>query len=324
MTALSLPAPPVEGGLAQYFQEVFQFPVLEAEEEYMLAKRWHEHGDSEAAHKLITSHLRLVAKMAMKYRNYGLPVADLVSEGNIGLMKAVKKFEPERGFRLSTYAIWWIRASMTEYILRSWSMVKLGTLSAQKKLFFSLRRIKSKLKILHDGDLTPEQAAEVSRTTGVPEADILNMNRRLAARDTSLNVPIGDSDGLEFQDTLVDDRPSPEAQVAAGQEMTIRRRLLEQAITVLSDRDRHIFTERYLRDDPPTLEELGGFYGISRERVRQLEAMEKAGEGGNNIVWANNPLIDDGLKSNLSSIGVTPQQLLEFIRNQKANGGANV
>lgn len=269
---ISLPAAPVEGGLSQYFQEVFCFPVLEAEEEYMLAKRWREHGDGDAAHKLITSHLRLVAKMAMKYRNYGLPVADLVSEGNIGLMKAVKKFEPERGFRLSTYAIWWIRASMTEYILRSWSMVKLGTLSAQKKLFFSLRRMKSKMKILDDGDLTPEQAVEISLATGVPEVDVVNMNRRLAARDTSLNVPIGEGDGLEFQDTLVDDTPSPEAQVAAGEEMKIRHRLLEQAITVLSDRDRHIFTERYLRDDPPTLEELGGHYGISRERIRQLEA----------------------------------------------------
>ncbi len=272
MTALSLPAVPVEGGLARYFREVFQFPVLEAEEEYMLAKRWAEHGDRDAAHRLITSHLRLVAKIATKYRGYGLPVADLVSEGNIGLMKALKKFEPDRGFRLSTYAIWWIRASITEYVLRSWSMVKLGTLSAQKKLFFSLRRMKSKMKILNDGDLTPEQAAELSRTLGVSEDDLINMNRRLAARDASLNAPIGEDQAMEFQDTLVDTSPSPEATVADGEESSIRHRMLEKAITVLSDRDRHIFTERYLRDDPPTLEELGRSYGVSRERIRQLEA----------------------------------------------------
>ncbi len=272
MTALSLPAVPVEGGLARYFREVFQFPVLEAGEEYMLAKRWAEHGDRDAAHRLITSHLRLVAKIAMKYRGYGLPVADLVSEGNIGLMKALKKFEPDRGFRLSTYAIWWIRASITEYVLRSWSMVKLGTLAAQKKLFFSLRRMKSKMRILDDGDLTPEQATQLSRTLGVSEDDLVNMNRRLAARDASLNAPIGEDQAMEFQDTLVDESPSPEAVVADGEESALRRRMLEKAITVLSDRDRHIFTERYLRDDPPTLEKLGRFYGVSRERIRQLEA----------------------------------------------------
>ena len=188
----------------------------------MLAKRWTEHGDRDAAHRLITSHLRLVAKVAMKYRGYGLPVADLVSEGNIGLMKALKKFEPDRGFRLSTYAIWWIRASITEYVLRSWSMVKLGTLSAQKKLFFSLRRMKSKMKILDDGDLTPEQTTQLSRTLGVSEGDLVNMNRRLAARDASLNAPIGENEAMEFQDTLVDSAPSPEAAVADGEESAIR------------------------------------------------------------------------------------------------------
>jgi RNA polymerase sigma-32 factor len=272
MAALHLPAVTIDGGLSRYFREVWVFPILEKEEEYMLAQRWREHGDREAAHRLVTSHLRLVAKIAMKYRGYGLPVSDLVSEGSIGLMKAVRKFEPERGFRLSTYAIWWIKASITEYVLKSWSMVKLGTVSAQKKLFFSLRRTKSKLNIMDEGELTPDQAAELSEKLNVSEGDIINMNRRLAGRDASLNAPVGQDEGIEFQDTLVDGGPTPEAVAAESQELTFRRRLLGDAMETLSEREKHIFTERRLKDDPVTLETLGKVYGISRERVRQLEA----------------------------------------------------
>ncbi|MDH5748477.1 MAG: RNA polymerase sigma factor RpoH [Rhodospirillales bacterium] len=272
MTAISLPTVPVEGGLSLYFREAWRFPMLEADEEFMLAKRWREHEDVDAAHALVTSHLRLVCKMAMKYRGYGLPVADLISEGNIGLMKAVRKFEPDRGFRLSTYAIWWIRASITEYILKSWSMVKLGTVSAQKKLFFSLRRTKSQLKILDDCDLTPEQADQLSERLGVPADDIVAMNRRLAARDTSLNVPMGDDEGMEFQDTLKDEALSPEMAFAESEELSLRGGFLKTAVAALPERERHIFTERNLSEEPKTLEELGQYYGVSRERVRQLEA----------------------------------------------------
>ena len=277
MATLNLPAVPVDGGLSRYFREVWAFPILEKEEEFMLAERWRKHGDREAAHQLVTSHLRLVAKIAMKYRGYGLPVSDLVSEGSIGLMKAVRKFEPERGFRLSTYAIWWIKASITEYILKSWSMVKLGTVSAQKKLFFSLRRTKSKLKIMDEGELTPDQADELSNLLNVSASDITNMNRRLAGRDASLNAPVSQDESIEFQDTLVDGTPTPEAATAESQELTFRRGLLGDAIATLSEREKHIFTERRLKDDPVTLEELGKVYGISRERVRQLEvrAFEK-------------------------------------------------
>ncbi len=277
MTTLPLPAVPVDGGLSQYFQQVFGFPVLKAEEEYMLAKRWKEHGDVEAAHELVTSHLRLVAKIAMSYRGYGLPVADLVSEGNIGLMKAVRKFEPERGFRLSTYAMWWIRAAITEYILKSWSLVKLGTVAAQKKMFFSLRKLKGRLKIMDSGELSPDQAAVLAKELNVSESDVIGMNRRLTARDVSLNTPIAEDNGTEFQDTLVDESPSPETLLADGEELDYRKGLLRDALQVLPARERHILTERRLKDDPVTLEKLGKTYGISRERVRQLEvrALEK-------------------------------------------------
>ncbi len=277
MTALTLPVVPLEGGLSQYFREVWRFPVLEAEEEYMLAQRWREHGDMDAAHELVTSHLRLVAKIAMGYRGYGLPLADLVSEGNIGLMKAVKKFEPERGFRLSTYAMWWIRAAITEYVLRSWSMVKMGTVAAQKKLFFSLRKVKGRLNILDNGELAPEQAARLAKALDVSESEVIDMNRRLVGHDVSLNAPLSEDEAVEFQDTLVDNTPTPESQAADGEELTYRRELLKRALSVLPARERHILTERRLNDDPVTLEQLGQIYGISRERVRQLEvrAFEK-------------------------------------------------
>ena len=246
--------------------------MLEKEEEQMLAVRWRDKGDTESAHKLVTSHLRLVAKIAMKYRGYGLPVADLVSEGNIGLMKAVKKFDPGLGFRLSTYAMWWIRASITEYILKSWSMVKLGTVASQKKLFFSLRNLKGRLNILDSGELTPDQAQQLSDTMGVSADEITNMNRRLSTRDLSLNAPLSnDEEGIEFQDTLVDNSPSPESRFAKAEEFGHRSAILRQALKALPERERHIFTERRLKDDPKTLEELGKEYGISRERIRQLE-----------------------------------------------------
>lgn len=272
MSGIALPVVPQESGLARYFQEIWRFPILDADEEYMLARRWRDHGDVDAAHKLVTSHLRLVAKMAMKYRGYGLPVADLLSEGNIGLMKAVRKFEPERGFRLATYAIWWIKAAMTEYVLRSWSLVRMGTMAAQKKLFFNLRRLKSSLDILDSGDLTTDQARELAERMDVSETELVEMNRRISSRDTSLNVPLGDEEGIEFQDTLVDDSPSPETIVAGRNEAQHRHRLLADALDVLNQRERHIFVERRLKEDPITLEELGKQYGISRERVRQLEA----------------------------------------------------
>jgi len=278
MAALSLPTVPVEGGLSDYFRQAWTFPILGKEEEYMLAVRLRDYGDTEAAHKMVTSHLRLVAKIAMSYRGYGLPVADLVSEGNIGLMKAVKKFDPERGFRLSTYAMWWIRASITEYVLRSWSMVKLGTMAAQKKLFFSLRKVKNRLDIIDTGELSPEQTAALSEAMNVSENDIKDMNRRLSARDASLNAPLSrDEEGIEFQDTLVDDNPSAETLTADRQELSFRRELLVDAMAELSERERDIINERRLNDEPLTLEVLGERYGISRERVRQLEvrAFEK-------------------------------------------------
>ncbi len=275
--ALSLPSVPMEGGLARYFREIWKFPVLEANEEYMLAKRWREHGDLEAAHQLVTSHLRLVAKMAMKYRGYGLPLADLLSEGNIGLMRAVKKFEPDRGFRLSTYAIWWIKAAITEYVLRSWSLVRMGTMATQKKLFFNLRRIKGRLDILDSGELSPEEARRLADGLDVSETEIVDMNRRMSARDTSLNAPVADDDSIEFQDTLVDESPSPEAVASRNQEARLRTKMLAEAMSILPERERHILTERRLKESPVTLEDLGKVYGISRERVRQLEvrAFEK-------------------------------------------------
>ena len=270
----NLPALSSEGSLAQYLKEAWTYPVLKAAEERKLAERWRDEGDVEAAHTLVTSHLRLVVKIAMGYKGYGLPVQDLISEGNIGLMKAVKKFEPERGFRLSTYAMWWIKAAITEYVLRSWSMVKMGTVAAQKKLFFSLRRHKQRLGIADTAaDLTPQQAKQLSNELDVNEDELVNMNRRMASKDLSLNAPVGqDGDStVEFQDQLVDEAASPEALTAAGQEQSLHHQLLHEAVKGLDARERHIFTERRLKDDPVTLEELGEHYGISRERVRQLE-----------------------------------------------------
>jgi RNA polymerase sigma-32 factor len=264
----------MESGLSRYFREIWSFPVLTDTEEKALAEAWRDSGDVEAAHKLVTSHLRLVAKIAMGYRGYGIPVSDLIAEGNIGLMKAVKKFEPERGFRLSTYAMWWIRAAITEYILRSWSMVKMGTLATQKKLFFSLRRIKRQLNIIDSGELDPEHATELAVHLNVPEQDVVEMNRRLAVRDLSLNAPMSreKDEGAEFQDALVDESPTPETLAAESQESSYRRTLVRRAMSDLPDRERHILAERWLADEPKTLEELGSVYGISRERVRQLEA----------------------------------------------------
>ncbi len=274
MASMNLPAVPMESGLSRYFREIWSFPVLTDTEERALAERWRDSGDVEAAHKLVTSHLRLVAKIAMGYRGYGIPVSDLIAEGNIGLMKAVKKFEPERGFRLSTYAMWWIRAAITEYILRSWSMVKMGTLATQKKLFFSLRRIKRQLNIIDTGELEPEHATELAEHLDVSERDVIEMNRRLAVRDLSLNAPMSRErdEGAEFQDSLIDESPSPESLTAEHQESSYRRSLVRQAMGGLPARERHILAERWLADEPKTLEELGSVYGISRERVRQLEA----------------------------------------------------
>jgi len=275
----------MEGGLSRYFREIWSFPILEKEEEQVLAVRWRDEEDTEAAHKLVTSHLRLVAKIAMKYKGYGLPMADLVSEGNIGLMKAVKKFDPDLGFRLSTYAMWWIRAAITEYILKSWSMVKLGTVASQKKLFFSLRSLKSRLNILDTGELTPDQVRRISDATKVSSDEVINMNRRLASRDLSLNAPLStDEEGIEFQDTLVDQRPTPERQIADAEEMNQRSAMLRDALATLPERERHILVERRLKDEPMTLEELGQEYGISRERVRQLEV--RAFDKVQNVVTA--------------------------------------
>jgi RNA polymerase sigma-32 factor len=272
MAATTYPVLSGENGLSRYLNEIKAFPILKHEEEYMLAKRYLDYGESEAAHKLVTSHLRLVAKIAMRFRGYGLPVADLISEGNIGLMKAVKKFEPDRGFRLSTYAQWWIRASVTEYILRSWSMVKLGTMAAQKKLFFSLRRAKRNLGIIDSSDLNPEQAEQLSEKFGLSATDIANMNNRMTVRDLSLNAPLNtEEDSIDFIDTLVDDGPSPEALAVDGQEADVRNALLRGAMSGLDKRERHIFIERRLKDDPLTLEALGKQYGVTRERIRQLE-----------------------------------------------------
>lgn len=273
MSSMTLPALTSENGLSRYLQEIWKFPILEKEEEYMFAYRLRDEGDVDAAHQLVTSHLRLVAKIAMGYRGYGLPVADLISEGNIGLMKAVKKFDPDKGFRLSTYAIWWIKASITEYVLKSWSMVKMGTVASQKKLFFSLRRMKNQLKIYDNGELSDEQAGMISEAVGATEEEVQHMNRRLHSRDLSLNAPLSQTEdgAAEFQDTLVDERPNPESLVGASEEMSVRSGMLERALAELPERERHILIERRLKDDPVTLEELGEQYGISRERIRQLE-----------------------------------------------------
>jgi RNA polymerase sigma-32 factor len=277
MASLSVPSLSGEGSLTRYLQEIRKFPMLEPEEEYMLAKRWKEHEESEAAHRLVTSHLRLVAKIAMGYRGYGLPLSELISEGNVGMMQAVKRFDPDRGFRLATYAMWWIRAAIQEYILHSWSLVKMGTTAAQKKLFFNLRKLKGQLQAVEDGDLSPENLKKIATELDVPEADVVSMNRRLASPDHSLNAPLrSDSEG-EWQDWLVDETESQEAKLADRQELGLRRDLLEKALTHLNERERHILGERRLKENPTTLEDLSQQYGISRERVRQIEvrAFEK-------------------------------------------------
>jgi RNA polymerase sigma-32 factor len=275
---VSLPASGGEAGLNRYLAEIKKFPILSPEEEYMLAKRWREHGDTEAAAKLVNSHLRLVSKIAMGYRGYGLPVSELISEGNIGLMQGVKKFEPDRGFRLATYAMWWIRASIQEFILRSWSLVKMGTTAAQKKLFFNLRRMKSKLDAFEDGDLSPEHLAKIATDLGVTQDEVTSMNRRMAmGGDTSLNVPMREDGEGQWQDWLADDSPLQDTVVAEAQEADVRHDMLTSAMDDLNEREKHILTERRLTDDPKTLEELSQVYGVSRERVRQIEvrAFEK-------------------------------------------------
>ena len=277
MAASNLPSVASEGGLSRYLQEIRRFPMLTHEEEYMLARRWHEREDNEAAHKLVTSHLRLVAKIAMGYRGYGLPVSELISEGNVGMMQAVKRFDPDRGFRLATYAMWWIRASIQEYILHSWSLVKMGTTAAQKKLFFNLRKLKGQLQAIDDGDLPDETVSEIARRLDVPEAEVISMNRRMASADHSLNAPLKvDGDG-EWIDWLVNEEENQESRFAKTEELDLRREMLEAAMEGLNDRERHIFNERRLREDPRTLEELSKVYDISRERVRQIEvrAFEK-------------------------------------------------
>jgi len=257
--------------LSHYLQEIRKFPMLEQQEEYMLAKSWREHGDTDAAHKMVTSHLRLVAKIAMGYRGYGLPLADLIAEGNVGMMQAVKRFDPERGFRLATYAMWWIRAAIQEYILHSWSLVKIGTTAAQKKLFFNLRKIKGQLKALDEGDLRDETVKTIAHKLDVTEEDVVSMNRRLSAPDHSLNAPVREDGEGEWQDWLVDETPNQEARMGDSEELKLRRGLLATAMEHLSERERHILEERRLKEVPATLEDLSKEYGISRERVRQIQ-----------------------------------------------------
>ena len=266
-----------EGNLQRYLNEIRSFPMLSADEEYMLARSFSEHGDVQAAHKMVTSHLRLVAMIAMGYRGYGLPLNEMISEGNVGLMQAVKRFDPERGFRLATYAMWWIRASIQEYILRSWSLVKIGTTAAQKKLFFNLRKLKGRLEAIEEGDLAPETVKKISEELSVPEHDVVSMNRRLAGSDHSLNAPLRAENDGEWMDWLVDDTDSQEAVIAENDELTKRRALLQNALMTLKERERYILTERRLKDEPTTLEDLSKVFGISRERVRQGEvrAFEK-------------------------------------------------
>jgi RNA polymerase sigma-32 factor len=264
-------------GLSRYLEEIRRFPMLEPHEEYMLAKRWQEHEDTEAAHRLVTSHLRLVGRIAMGYRGYGLPMGEVISEGNVGLMQAVKRFDPDRGFRLATYAMWWIRASIQEYILRSWSLVKMGTTASQKKLFFNLRRLKGQIQAIEEGELKPDQVKEIATKLGVSEEDVVSMNRRLSG-DASLNAPVrADAESGEWQDWLVDETPDQEQQLAESEELTLRRGMLGNAIKTLTERERQIFEARRLRDEPATLEDLSVEFGVSRERIRQIEvrAFEK-------------------------------------------------
>ena len=275
----NLPAPSPEQGLSRYMQEIRKFPMLDPDQEYMLAKAWVDHQDTDAAHQLVTSHLRLAAKIAMGYRGYGLPTAEVVSEANVGLMQAVKRFDPEKGFRLATYAMWWIRAAIQEYILRSWSLVKMGTTAAQKKLFFNLRKAKTKIGALEEGDLRPENVARIANELGVTEDEVISMNRRLSGSDASLNAQIkADGEGAaEWQDWLEDEDADQASEYAEKEELESRRALLEQAMEALNERERHILEERRLKDSPTTLEELSQVYDVSRERIRQIEvrAFEK-------------------------------------------------
>jgi RNA polymerase sigma-32 factor len=277
MSSRGLPSLQGEGGLSRYLSEIRKFPLLDPQEEYMLAKRWKEHEDPQAARKLVTSHLRLVAKIAMGYRGYGLPVSEIVAEGNVGLMQAVKRFEPDKGFRLATYAMWWIRAAIQEYILRSWSLVKMGTTAAQKKLFFNLRKAKTKIEAIEEGDMTPEHVATIADQLGVAEDEVVQMNRRLTGPDASLNAPLRSDSESEWQDWLADDTIDQETRMAEREEMGERHDLLTGALGELTDREREIIQARRLQDDPATLEELSQKYGVSRERVRQIEvrAFEK-------------------------------------------------
>jgi RNA polymerase sigma-32 factor len=286
--AAALPILTAESGLSRYLEEIRRFPMLEPQEEYMLAKSWREHGDRDAAHRLVTSHLRLVAKIAMGYRGYGLPISEIVSEGNVGLMQAVKRFEPEKGFRLATYAMWWIKAAIQEYILRSWSLVKMGTTANQKKLFFNLRKAKSKISALEEGDLRPDQVKVIAKRLGVTERDVVDMNRRLGG-DVSLNAPIREEgDSGEWQDWLVDDTTDQETRLAESEQAQNRRKALGDALTVLNDRERRIFEARRLADDPVTLEDLAAEFAVSRERVRQIEvrAFEKVQKAVKNQIAA--------------------------------------
>ena len=261
-----------EGNLSSYMEQIKKFPLLEAKEEYMLAKAWKNQGDVKAAHKLVTSHLRLVAKIASGYRGYGLPLSDLISEGNIGMMHAVKRFEPEKGFRLATYAMWWIKASIQEYILRSWSLVKIGTTAAQKKLFFNLKKIKSKISAIEDGDLTPDQVDKIATELSVPHKEVISMNRRISGSDYSLNSPVTDDNSGEWQDWLEDDTQNQEASFADTEEYLIKKNILSDSLEYLNERERDIISERQLSENPLTLEELSNRYGVSRERIRQIEA----------------------------------------------------
>ena len=277
MAARSLPSVGAHGGLTRYLEEIRQFPMLEPQQEYMLAKSWREHGDRDAAHQLVTSHLRLVARIAMGYRGYGLPIGEVISEGNVGLMQAVKRFDPDKGFRLATYAMWWIRAAIQEYILRSWSLVKMGTTAAQKKLFFNLRKIKGQMKALEEGDLRPDQVKRIATQLGVTDEDVISMNRRLAG-DSSLNAPVrNDAESGEWQDWLVDETMDQETALAESEERDQRRGMLNDALKGLNARERRVFEARRLAEEPLTLEELSAEFGVSRERIRQIEvrAFEK-------------------------------------------------
>ena len=289
---LNLPSIAIDGGLSNYLTQIKKFPILDPKEEYMLAKRWKKRGDLKSAQKLITSHLRLVAKIAMKYRGYGLPVNEMISEGNIGLMQAVKKFEPEKGFKLATYAMWWIKASIQEYILRSWSLVKMGTTSAQKKLFFNLKKVKNQLSINSVTDLKNEHVEEISKRLKVKKEEVVSMNRRLLGKEKSLNDPVNDESGTEWQDWIVDNKLDQELKFSQDQEFKNRKKLMEQSISILNPREKEILTARRLSDDVATLEDLSKKYKISRERVRQIEAkaFEKLQKAMLNAVKSNNLL----------------------------------